>query len=193
MDRVLQAVTDGREQRIADYRESGGRCPACLQQIPLRVSGAPDIIGTFRKHRDAGRWCEGGGKAPNPFTVAEKARKIAEHLSTPEQDLADWWRQRCEGEIDMVVAKAIEYGATDLRDLGRQIMDMAGRLDPEGPPLPDGYLTEVGIVFYAQGKLARIVAAIKEGRRPSADSWLDLGVYARMAQRVHDRGGWPGV
>lgn len=112
-------------------------------------------------------------------------------------ELAEWWANTALSEIGMVVAKAIEYGATDLRDLGYQMLEMAGRRptpDPEhgdDQEYWDGYATEVGIVFYAQGKLARIVAAIKEGRRPKVDSWLDLGIYSRMAQRVQQVGGWP--
>lgn len=102
--------------------------------------------------------------------------------------LSDWWRDTADAEIDMVCAKAIEYGATDLRDLGRMIYQMAGRPEPD-----DTVATEVGIAFYALGKMSRIVAAIGEGRTPSADTWLDLGVYARMAQRVRQVGGWPGI
>lgn len=106
-------------------------------------------------------------------------------------ELAEWWANTAISEINMVVAKAIEYGATDLRDLGYQILEMAGRRPIERDAYDDAVATEVGIAFYAQGKLARIVAAVKEGRRPSVDSWLDLGVYARMGQRVHQVGGWP--
>jgi len=133
--------------------------------------------------------------APEPLTIS-----IAHPGSgAAGLELAEWWANTAVSEIDMVVAKAIEYGATDLRDLGYQMLEMAGRRptpDPEhggDQEYWDGYATEVGIVFYAQGKLARIVAAIKEGRRPKVDSWLDLGIYARMAQRVHQTGGWPGV
>lgn len=108
---------------------------------------------------------------------------------TPTELLTDWWIQKARQEADMVCEKAIAYGATDLRDLGRQILEMAGRPGTDD----DGYATEIGITFYAQGKLARIVAAVKEGRQPNVDSWLDLGVYARMAQRVHETGGWPGT
>lgn len=128
------------------------------------------------------------GPAPDPLTVtvAHPGGGAAG------LELAEWWANTAVTEIGMVVRKAIEYGATDLRDLGEQILEMAGRRPAERDSYDDTYATEVGIAFYAMGKLARIVAAIKEGRRPSADSWLDLGVYARMAQRVHQTGGWPG-
>lgn len=116
-------------------------------------------------------------------------------VSDAVEALTDWWLTKAANEADMVCRKAVEYGATDLRDLGFQVLEMAGR-KPHGDGAPadtSALATEIGIAFYAMGKLARIVAAVKEGRRPSYDSWLDLGVYARMAQRVHEAGGWPGA
>jgi mono/diheme cytochrome c family protein len=177
------------------WRLEHQRCYICHRSVGLD----PDS-GVLLPHLYGDQICDGSGDPgyvrddSDNFTNAGSsfgwgpAAINEDSLPTPEQDLADWWRQRCEGEIDMVVAKAIEYGATDLRDLGRIFLEMCGR-----EAIDDAYATEAGIAFYAQGKLARIVAAIREGRRPSFDSWLDLGVYARMAQRVHDRGGWPGV
>ena len=115
----------------------------------------------------------------------------------PDQsELAQWWREIAEAQITTVVPKANQYGATDLRDLGLQILDMAGRRPLEGDTYGEvdvRYATEVGIAFYAMGKLARVSAAIKEGRAPSYDTWLDLAIYATMALRVHTHGGWPGL
>jgi hypothetical protein len=180
-------------------------CSTCHRQYKPRPNN------TLPRHKDGLRWCPGSYQPPAaPDDNATPGGSGFAWLPTPEpilievprvgakaQPLADWWAARALAEIEMVVAKAVEYGATDLRDLGYQMLDMAGRreqfMDPEDLHYSDAYATEVGIVFYAQGKLARAVAAIKEGRRPSVDTWLDLGVYARMAQRVHDRGGWPGV
>ena len=103
-------------------------------------------------------------------------------------ELASWWRKAADAEIDMVVDKAIEYGATDLRDLGRQIYEMSGRPQPD-----DATAAEAGIAFYVMGKMSRVAAAFREGRLPSSDTWLDIGVYSRMAQRVRQAGAWPGV
>lgn len=114
----------------------------------------------------------------------DQARLVMQQV----HELTSWWIDSAASEIDGMAAKAVEYGATDLRDLGRMIYEMAGRPQPD-----DGVATETGIAFYAAGKLGRIVAAIKEGRRPSEDTWLDLGVYSRMAQRVRQTGGWPGA
>lgn len=192
-------------------------CPICHRQIKQMSNG------WLYRHRNdiENAPCEGGGTDPgqdgwmfNPAILAnndnaspglsgwyqpDPERPLTLTVAHPGGgqmglELAEWWANQAITEIDMVVRKAIEYGATDLRDLGYLILDMAGRRpDSDDAPLPDGYATEIGIAFYAAGKLSRIVAAIKEGRRPTADSWLDLGIYVRMAQRVHQAGGWPGV
>jgi hypothetical protein len=101
-------------------------------------------------------------------------------------DLEDWWMEHAADEAQMVIPKAISYGADDLLQIGRQ---MAGAIHRE---VTDAQAAELGIAFYAYGKIARIMAAVKEGRDPNIDSWLDLGVYAKMAQRVRTAGGWPG-
>lgn len=120
--------------------------------------------------------------------------EINETQQTPPREiLASWWRGVAETEIDMVVDKAIEYGATDLRDTGHQILEMGSRRGDFIDSASDAYATEVGIVFYVLGKVSRLAAAVKEGRQPSLDTWVDIGVYARMAQRVQQVGSWPGV
>lgn len=185
-------------------------CPMCARPIGWRfIAGSSDEILLARHKHPKGGWCStsrvarpdndngSGGITGHPIIRGDRE---------PERDespLAQWWRELAEDEIAMVVAKANEYGATDLRDLGYQILDMAGKrpsldgYDTEyTSDLPtqdqlDAQATEIGIAFYTAGKLARIIAAVKEGRRPSYDSWHDVGVYARMAQRVHTHGGWP--
>lgn len=107
---------------------------------------------------------------------------------TPAEQLAGWWREKAEAEIDQTVAKAVEYGSTDLIDIGHSIARAAGR-ELEG----DDEAAEWGIFFYLEGKLSRWRSAITDGRRVSDDTLLDIGVYARMAQRVRDAGGWPGT
>lgn len=104
---------------------------------------------------------------------------------TDEELLHRWWINHAESEARMMIPKAVEYGADDLLQIGRQMAATAGRA------VDDAEAAELGIFFYAYGKMARIAAAIKEGRAPSKDSWLDLGVYAKMAQHVRERGGWP--
>jgi len=183
-------------------------CVYCYRTVKLRQTGAPEVVGTLWKHRvpdDEGmaQWCQGGGELPVPANdnstpgLSGFAGVVTEALGwgfeekTPEPreaELTEWWHRLASRETRMVVRKAIEYGATDLRDIGRDIYEMAGRAMPD-----DATATETGIAFYIRGKIARAIAAIKEGRQPSPDTWHDVGIYARMAQRVQETGGWPGT
>lgn len=104
-----------------------------------------------------------------------------------EAALTAWWMDKAEEETRAVVPKAVEYGATDLRDIGRDLADCMGRT------VTDEEATELGIFFYLRGKLSRWVDAVKRGDRPSDDTIYDIGVYCRMAQRNRDAGGWPGL
>lgn len=113
-----------------------------------------------------------------------------EHKLDPtelEQILTGWWMDKANEEASAVVPKAVEYGATDLRDIGRDLADCMGRT------VTDQEATELGIFFYLRGKLSRWVDAVKRGDRPSDDTIYDIGVYCRMAQRNRDAGGWPGL
>lgn len=106
---------------------------------------------------------------------------------TPEQRLTRWWMAHAKEEVDRTVPKAIEYSSTDLADIGHQLARTAGReVDSEEA-------AELGIFFYLQGKLSRWAGAIAQGKRPSDDTIFDIGVYCRMAQRIRDVGGWPGI
>ncbi len=105
-------------------------------------------------------------------------------------ELADWWRNTAESEIEQTVAKAVEYGSTDLIDIGRSIARIAGRNDGD---FTDTDAALWGIFFYLEGKLSRWRSALERGDRVSDDTLLDIGVYARMAQRVVETGGWPGT
>lgn len=101
--------------------------------------------------------------------------------------LAKWWRAQSEAEIEMVVAKAVAYGATDLEDIGYDLARAMNR------GVSKEEATELGIYFYLRGKVSRWTAAVIEGRRVSDDTLLDTGIYVRMAQRLREAGGWPGV
>jgi hypothetical protein len=100
-------------------------------------------------------------------------------------DLEGWWEQIARDEVMAVVPKAVEYSSTDLLDIGTSMARAMGR------EVTHAEAVELGISFYALGKMSRIMGAIQEGRQPSDDSWHDLGVYARMVQRVRQSGGWP--
>lgn len=101
--------------------------------------------------------------------------------------LFGWWRATAESDLEMVVPKAIEYGSRDLIEMGRTLARVAGR------EVFDAEAAELGIWFYALGKMARWTAAVERGERVSTDTLMDLGVYSIMARRVREAGGWPGT
>lgn len=101
--------------------------------------------------------------------------------------LTDWWNDRTRSDIEGVVPKAIEYSAVDLIEYGRTLALVMGlKAD-----VTDEEATEIGIWGYLVGKVARWTGAIKEGRRVSDDTIHDIYIYAKMAQRNRDVGGWP--
>jgi hypothetical protein len=102
------------------------------------------------------------------------------------QVLADWYREETEHEIGKTVPKAVEYGAGDLAEIGRAMARIMGRAG-----VSEQDATEIGVFFYLYGKMARWEQAIKEGRRASDDTLFDIRVYAGMARRNRQVGGWP--
>jgi hypothetical protein len=99
--------------------------------------------------------------------------------------LENWWLDLANEEIRRVVPKAVEYGSTDLIDIGRMLARAMKRT------VSDEEAAELGIYFYLVGKMARWSDAVKEERLVSDDTLHDIGVYVRMAQRVRAVGGWP--
>lgn len=120
--------------------------------------------------------------------VEVEPKRVAEELDGGFDQIASWWREIAEAEIQAVVPKAIEYGAGDLREIGRQLRESGA-----GDQSTDEGDVELGIYFYVVGKLARWSDAIRTGRKVSDDTLHDLGVYVRMAQRNRAAGGWPGL
>lgn len=100
--------------------------------------------------------------------------------------LQRWWNETTKEELDSLMPKVVEYGSSDLKIMGEALLmlnpDLQENTEPE----------EIAIAFYALGKIARIIGAYADGVQPSHDSWHDLAIYARMAQRVRDAGEWPG-
>lgn len=112
-----------------------------------------------------------------------------QHDEQTTRDLAalqDWWSSLAQEEFDKVGGKAVEYGSTDLIEIGRTLAFTQHRHN-----LTEAEQAELGIYFYIVGKIARWSDAVREGRQVSDDTLHDLGVYCRMAQRVRQVGGWP--
>lgn len=99
--------------------------------------------------------------------------------------LMDWWMETSRQEAEATVPKVIEYGGTDLMDMGRAVSWITGQ------DLSDQEAAEFGVYWYLLGKVARWTAAIRAGRPVSDDTILDIAVYAKMAQRIRAVGGWP--
>jgi hypothetical protein len=106
---------------------------------------------------------------------------------SPEDELKAWWVELAGKEADAVVPKAIEYSSTDLTDIGHDLARTMGR------EVSDEEAAELGVFFYLRGKVARWVGAVINGARVSDDTLHDIGVYVRMAQRIREKGNWPGV
>lgn len=104
-----------------------------------------------------------------------------------ENTLKGWWESASKAELDAIMPKVIEYGASDLKLMGEALLMSMPQC--QGKVMPE----ELAIAFYAFGKAARLMGAYADGQEPSDDTWHDLGVYSRMALRVRFAGEWPGV
>lgn len=102
------------------------------------------------------------------------------------ETLRDWWMNQAHEAAEATIPKAVEYGSGDLAEIGRAMARM-GSLNLGG----EQDATELGILFYLIGKVARWEQAVKDGRQASRDTLFDLMVYSMMALRVRDVGGWP--
>jgi hypothetical protein len=95
----------------------------------------------------------------------------------------DWWRQRTAEDFDAIEDKIGEYTASDLILMGQFMEHWLG--------LPEGSGAEAACQFYLLGKVARAVAAYREGRLPSEDTLMDETVYSLMTRRIRETGRWP--
>ena len=119
---------------------------------------------------------------------SETPSVTAESLSARAGKLEAWWLAMATEEIERTVPKAIEYGSTDLAEIGRELVE-AGVHDATHATSTE----ELGCYFYMVGKMARWRDAIRTGRRVSDDTLFDIGVYIRMVQRIRVAGAWPGI
>lgn len=101
--------------------------------------------------------------------------------------LETWWLDKAHADVAKVAPKAVEYSAVDLIEYGKTLALVMGLKHN----ISDEEATEIGIWGYLVGKVARWTGAIKEGRRVSDDTIHDIDIYAVMARRNRDVGGWP--
>lgn len=86
--------------------------------------------------------------------------------------------------VPTAMAKAQQYGSNSLAKKGYRFAAAGGR-DVEA-----GQALELGIAQYVAEKSDRVEDAILRGHLPSADTWLDIAIYALMAQYVRQHGVW---
>ena len=118
--------------------------------------------------------------------VGEYKMPLANDQAYAIETLRNWWLEQSESEIMAVVPKAIEYGSADLDIIGYALSKFAKQSD---------FTTndELGIAFYILGKVARLIGAYSDGSKPSDDTWFDIAIYTKMAQRARAVGSWPGI
>jgi len=175
------------------------------------VPGGPSVVVSPDGERDLVREAQLSAAADDGYQellARQKADTVAQVMSGDygptagqavpvNEDLHDWWMTKAAQEIMPLTAKMQEYGgkgrAQDLIDIGRKLVEAGVK---PGPLLgsgntQEGYLAELGIYFYIQGKMGRWAAAVAEGRPVSDDTIHDIGIYVRMVQRIRETGGWP--
>lgn len=103
------------------------------------------------------------------------------------EELTAWWHAVANGDLEMLLPKAAEYSAHDLRMTGHVLADM---MDIE--PVSDAFAAELACAVYLMSKVTRILGAYKDGRLPSIDSVTDARVYSTMMARIREKGAWPG-
>jgi hypothetical protein len=141
---------------------------------------------------------------PGPITelVPTEAERLAAAAaeSTPVFDslgseiadqLSDWWQQESTADMLATVPKAIEYGSSDLKAMGQQLVALHPNVTAMDAGERDRVGQEMAIAFYLLGKITRLFGAYERGGSPSDDTIHDVTVYSMMFRRVRATGGWP--
>jgi hypothetical protein len=132
------------------------------------------------------------------FTEVSRAVLARDKEQTMQQDLADqlseiiaWWEQVARADANRTIPKALEYGASDLDMMGTAMLGMAGHQWDAAPADERRQIgQEMAALFYLQGKVARAISALQQGRLASADTLFDITVYSMMLRRMRDFGSW---
>lgn len=131
----------------------------------------------------------------------EKEKKMTVERTTAEQRADDvaaqineikaWWKMVTLDDIEGCMAKAEEYGSGDLEMMGQAMLMLQGDVWEGGDAAEKGKIgQELAILFYIHGKVARALAAAKNGRPCSDDTIKDIRIYGVMLQRVRETGKW---
>jgi len=126
-------------------------------------------------------------------SLAESLAQLGPRTSThstrsPGADAApkfdEWVSRWMADHIPAAMEKAQVYGSNSLAKKGHRFAAAGGRQVEHGQAL------ELGVAQYITEKADRVEDAILCGRLPSNDTWVDLAVYALMAQYIRQHGSW---
>lgn len=123
---------------------------------------------------------------PEPLLPGMEDGKIEDREAKLRRELLEWWSTMSLDAAERTIPKAVQYGESSLELLGQVIMKS---MVPERAWSKQMAL-EVACIVYAFGKLARAWGSIERGELPQDDDLFDLGVYARMAERILQTGRW---
>lgn len=153
-------------------RDVKGRCPACGR--------ATLVLG------DGGWVTCTALDCPNPGLASESISTV-EQIPSSHSELRGWWEATSTADLEAMLPKLGEYTSADLVIMGDALVEWGTDALPLGAAGQ-----EAACLFYILGKVARAIAALREGRLPSDDTYHDITVYSMMTRRIRERGGWPG-
>lgn len=106
----------------------------------------------------------------------------AEHDNPPKFD--EWVAQWVADHIPVAMEKAQTYGSNSLAKKGQRFAAALGRQVTSQTAL------ELGVAQYVAEKSDRVEDAILRGHLPGTDTWIDIAIYALMAQYIRQTGQW---
>ena len=80
------------------------------------------------------------------------------------REVEAWWMNQALQEAEVLIPRAVEYGAKDLELMGEGLFMMLTKVHADVPK------EEVAIAFYVLGKIARIIGAYEEHRGKKRES-----------------------
>lgn len=123
---------------------------------------------------------------PGDWVILPGMENVESREQVLRQELMEWWSVKSLDAAERTIPKAVQYGERSLEMVGEVLMKA---IVPERA-WSKRMALEIACVFYAFGKLSRAWGSIERGELPQDDDLFDLGVYARMAERIQETGRW---
>jgi hypothetical protein len=115
-------------------------------------------------------------------------RTTTHSVAPPEPDETpsfDVWVDRWIADhVPVAMDKARQYGSNSLAKKGYRFATAGGR------GVTVAHALELGVAQYIAEKADRIEDSILRGMLPSEDTWVDVAIYALMAQYIRQHGRW---